>query len=285
MRWFTHSFAGSLAMDRKVDRDGPLDADALTEVTGDRSQYVAGCRVDPVSMEQAVRFITDSASNGGGRYVCLTNAYTAVEAKRLPELRRAVDEASLSVPDGMPLVWSLRRRGFDATEKVTGIEYIPQVAKAGLEKNLRHFFFGGAPGVAEKAAEGLQQRVPGVQIAGTYCPPFDPSGAWDVVDVNAALRASEAHIVWVGVGAPKQELWMHRVRNHIDVPVMVGVGAAFDFLAGSKRPAPRVLSRLGLEWLFRLLSEPRRLWRRYLIGNLTFARLVWRDRKRHGAGC
>ena len=243
------------------------------------SESIAGCRVDPVSMQEAVEAVVESAKTRlpRGDYVTLTNAYSVVEAQRSRELMAAIENSYLSVPDGTPLVWMMRQRGYSACEKVTGIEYIPPVARAGLEHGLRHFFFGGAPGVAEAAAKRLTEMVPGTQIAGTYCPPFDPNGEWDLNEINNQLLSTQANVLWVGVGAPKQELWMAKVSGRIQVPVMLGVGAAFDFLAGTKPAAPRFMSRMGLEWLFRLASEPRRLWKRYLIGNSKFIGLSLRD--------
>jgi N-acetylglucosaminyldiphosphoundecaprenol N-acetyl-beta-D-mannosaminyltransferase len=234
--------------------------------------------VDAVSLQTAVDMVIERALlEDHGAYVCLTNAHSTVESGRDPDLRTACESAFLSVPDGMPLVWILRRRGQGHVEKVTGIEYMPLVASAGLDLGIRHFFLGGAPGVAEAAAKGLQARVPGTNIVGVYSPPYGPPETWDLGDLRASLRSERPHIMWVGLGAPKQELWMADVAGDLEVPMMIGVGAAFDFLAGTRRPAPRAMSRVGLEWLFRLLSEPKRLWRRYLIGNSMFLWLLTRE--------
>lgn len=243
------------------------------------TEQIGGCRVDPVGMDEAVTAVVDRAraAHLGGDYVCLTNAYSVVEARRSQELMSAIEGSLLSVPDGMPLVWMLRQRGYSGVEKVTGIEYMPPIAQAGLQHGLRHFFFGGAPGVADAAARKLTEIVPGAEIAGSYCPPFDPRGQWDLREINAQLLRTKADVLWVGVGAPKQELWMSKVAGRIAVPVMIGVGAAFDFLAGTKPAAPRLMSRVGLEWLFRFASEPRRLWKRYLIGNSKFIALSMRE--------
>jgi N-acetylglucosaminyldiphosphoundecaprenol N-acetyl-beta-D-mannosaminyltransferase len=217
-------------------------------------------------------------AGGPGAYVCLTNVHTTVESARLPELRAAVDGAFLSVPDGMPLVWILRRRGLMLTEKVTGIEYVPLVASVGRADQVRHFFFGGAPGVAERAARRLEGLVPGVQVVGAKAPPYGPLEALSVEDLGEELRRTKPHILWVGLGAPKQELWMARMSRELDVPMMVGIGAGIDYLAGAKPAAPTLIRHVGLEWAFRLAVEPRRLWRRYLFGNASFAWLLARER-------
>jgi N-acetylglucosaminyldiphosphoundecaprenol N-acetyl-beta-D-mannosaminyltransferase len=232
-----------------------------------------------VSKAEAARLVIGRANQATpGAYVCLTNVHTTVEAHRSPPLRAAVDSAFLSVPDGMPLVWILRRRGHRRTEKITGIEYIPSVARAGVGDGVRHFFYGGAPGVAQEAARRLTALVPGVQVVGALTPPFTGISTWPIEDLKEAIRTTKPAILWVGLGAPKQELWMSKMAAEgLDVPVMLGVGAGIDYLGGAKVPAPSVLRHAGLEWLFRLAMEPRRLWRRYLLGNSTFVYLLGRD--------
>jgi N-acetylglucosaminyldiphosphoundecaprenol N-acetyl-beta-D-mannosaminyltransferase len=241
-------------------------------------------RVDAVDRATAAGLIVERALHGEkGAFVCLTNAHSVVESQRDLLLLEACDSAFLSVPDGMPLVWMLRRRGMGPVEKVTGIEHMPLVAEGGKTSGLRHFFFGGGPGVAEAAARGLQARVPGTEVIGTHTPPYGDPITWDLSDLQAKLAATRPHLMWVGLGAPKQERWMASVAGTLDVPMMVGVGAAFDFLAGTKRTAPRIMSDFGLEWLFRLLSEPRRLGRRYVVGNSKFLWMVAREALR-GSG-
>ena len=250
-----------------------------TDLIPNRSDRVLDVRVDAVDRATAVEIIVDRALRGDkGAYVCLTNVHTVVEAQKDHDLRDACGSAFLSVPDGAPLVWILRRRGRGPVQKVTGIEHMPLVAESGKASGLRHFFFGGAPGVAEAAARGLEERVPGTLVVGAYAPPFGDPGTWDLSGLEAELAEKKPHIMWVGLGAPKQECWMRSVAGALDVPVMVGVGAAFDFLAGTKRAAPRFMSDAGLEWLFRLMSEPRRLWQRYLVGNSKFLWLLVRKK-------
>ena len=256
--------------------DGPIPRHAV------ETERVLGQLVHPVSKAQAARAVVAQAISGrAGAYVCLTNVHTTVEARRSPELRTAVDNAFLSVPDGMPLTWILRRRGHRQTEKITGIEYIPLVAGAGLSTGLRHFFYGGAPGVAREAARQLESALPGVRVVGAMSPPYAEVESWPVDDLRRELRRTMPHILWVGLGAPKQDLWMRRMSSILDVPVMVGVGAGIDYLAGAKRAAPTALRHVGLEWLFRLAAEPRRLWRRYLVGNSTFLVLLARNALAH----
>ena len=237
-------------------------------------------------MQEAVDRVIDRALQPApGAFVCLTNVHSTLESRDNEALRQAVSDSYMSVPDGMPLVWILRRRGLRSVEKVTGIDYIPRVARAGIGSGIRHYFYGGAEGVAERAAAGLQRLVPGTEIAGASAPPFSDTIEWDLSPLQAELARTRPHILWVGLGAPKQELWMHHAARDLDVPISVGVGAAFDFLAGTKSAAPRFLSSLGLEWLYRFASEPRRLFKRYAIGNPRFVYLLAADRfRRVGEG-
>lgn len=242
-------------------------------------ERVLGQRVDPVTKARAAEAVVKRAlGSEPGAYVCLTNVHTTVESQRSATLRSAVDGAYLSVPDGMPLAWILRRRGYADTEKVTGIEFIPLVASRGVDVRLRHFFYGGAPGVAVRAGLRLADLVPGAEVVGAVSPPYgDTMGRGETAYFERELRRTKPHILWVGLGAPKQELWMADVAHRLSVPVMVGVGAAFDYLAGTKAAAPTILRHVGLEWLFRLAVEPSRLWRRYLVGNARFVGLLVAD--------
>jgi N-acetylglucosaminyldiphosphoundecaprenol N-acetyl-beta-D-mannosaminyltransferase len=242
---------------------------------------VLGVPVHPVGKRDAVRAIVDRAEAAPpGAFVCLTNVHTTVEAQSSPQLRSALEAAFLSVPDGMPLVWILRRRGHRATEKITGIELVPLVASAGSDRGLRHFLYGGAPGVADRAARRIRELVSGANVVGAMSPPFASADALNLDELRHELETTKPHILWVGLGAPKQELWMASIAGEVDVPVMIGVGAAFDYLAGTKPAAPAYLRHIGLEWLFRLAVEPRRLWRRYLVGNLRFVQLLVAERRR-----
>lgn len=249
-------------------------------------ERVLGVAVDAVSREMAARAIVQRAlETTAGAYVCLTNAYATVDSQRSNELRRSIEGAFLSVPDGVPLVWILHRRGHPDAEKVTGVELMPMVAAAGVEHGIRHFLYGGDDRVAEAATRRLEQLVPGVEVVGSVSPSFTPLHDWIIEDVMAEVERTKPHILWVGLGAPKQEKWMARAAGLLDVPIMVGVGAAFDFLGGTKKAAPSLVRHSGFEWLFRLASEPRRLWRRYLLGNPEFVYRLAREavlRKRRG---
>jgi N-acetylglucosaminyldiphosphoundecaprenol N-acetyl-beta-D-mannosaminyltransferase len=225
-------------------------------------------------MEMAVHTIEDWIARRESQYVCVTGVHGIMESQRDEEVRRIHNAAGLVTPDGMPLVWLSRLMGFAHVERVYGPDLMLALCARSVTQGYRHFFYGGAPGVAEKLACRLQARFPTLQVAGTYAPPFRPLTPAEDAAVVRRINAVQPDIVWVGISTPKQECWMREHVGRLCTPVLIGVGAAFDFHAGVKRQAPRWMQQSGLEWLFRLLTEPRRLWRRYLLNNSGFVWLV-----------
>ena len=193
----------------------------------------------------------------------LTGAHGVVEMQSDDELRAINNAAGLTTPDGMPVVWVRRRAGFRRIEKVYAPDIMDRVFAAGAAAGWRSFLYGGKEGVAERLAAVLRERFAGSDIVGTHCPPFRPLTAAEEDALVAEIDASGADIVWVGLGCPKQERWMARFRPRLRAPVLIGVGAGFDFLTGEARRAPRWVQLSGFEWLYRLVSEPKRLWPRY----------------------
>jgi N-acetylglucosaminyldiphosphoundecaprenol N-acetyl-beta-D-mannosaminyltransferase len=185
----------------------------------------------------------------------------------------ALNSADLVVPDGMPLVWLGRWHRHPLKRRVYGPEFMETFC-AETGATYRHFFYGGGPGIAETLAESLRQRY-GIVVAGIYTPPFRPLTETEQQEVASYVNQASPHVLWVGLSTPKQEKWMHGSRNQLSVPVMLGVGAAFDFNCGNTRQAPVWMQENGLEWLFRLSTEPQRLWRRYLISIPKAAGLVF----------
>jgi len=200
--------------------------------------------------------------------------HTVMECQRDPALKRIHNRSGMTTPDGMPLVWLSRLHGHRHVSRVYGPDLLIAVCQESIRAGYRHFFYGGAEGVPEALAAALLRRFPGLVVAGTYSPPFRPLTPEEDEQIVAMINRARPDIVWVGLGAPKQEYWMAEHVGRLEAPVMVGVGAAFDFHSGRKKQAPRWMQRSGLEWLFRLLTEPRRLWRRYLINNPLFLWLV-----------
>lgn len=200
-------------------------------------------------------------------YICLGTAHGLTEARTDANLRRIFNESWLTTPDGMPLVW-LGPRG---VERVYGPDLMLEVCEAGRRFGLRHYLFGGVPGVAEELRARLIQRFPGLEIVGTHTPPFRPLDATETVALQAEIARLRPDVIWVGLSSPKQEKFMAQHWRALDAGVLIGVGAAFDFHAGRVRQAPRWLQRSGFEWLFRLCAEPRRLGPRYLKVTPLFA--------------
>jgi N-acetylglucosaminyldiphosphoundecaprenol N-acetyl-beta-D-mannosaminyltransferase len=206
----------------------------------------------------------------GGNYIAVTGMHGVVEAQHDPAFKAVLNQASLVVADGMPLVWLGRRHGFRLQRRVYGPELLETFCRE-TGHWYSHFFYGGVPGVAEKLGDVLKRRF-GIRVAGSYSPPYRPLDSNERCRLAEIVVASRPDVLWVGLSTPKQETWMAEYRRLIRVPVMIGVGAAFDFLTGRTSQAPRWMREHGLEWSFRLATEPRRLWRRYLIGGSKF---VW----------
>jgi N-acetylglucosaminyldiphosphoundecaprenol N-acetyl-beta-D-mannosaminyltransferase len=224
---------------------------------------IFGVGVSAINLDDAVTTIEDWINDNSRNYVCITGAHGVMESRRDQRLRRIHNEAGMVTPDGMPLVWFSRLSGNRRMERVCGSDLMQKMTSVSQLRGYRQFYYGGAEGVADKLKHVLIASHPGLEVVGTLCPPFrelTPEEDQAVVD---AINAARPHVLWLGLSTPKQELWMASHLGRVEVPVMIGVGAAFDFLAGTKRRAPVWMQRNGLEWLFRLGAEPGRLWRRY----------------------
>jgi N-acetylglucosaminyldiphosphoundecaprenol N-acetyl-beta-D-mannosaminyltransferase len=232
---------------------------------------VLGVRVDAVQIPEVISRITGWVEERRtGNYIAVTGMHGVVEAQQNQEFHTILNEASLVVADGMPLIWIGRRYGFRLQRRVYGPELLETFCRDTGDRYC-HFFYGGPPGVAEKLGEVLKQRF-GIRVGGAYSPPFRRLNADEKCRLRELVVAAQPDVLWVGLSTPKQETWMAEYRDLLGVPVMIGVGAAFDFLTGRTSQAPRWMREHGLEWFFRLATEPRRLWRRYLIGG---SRFVW----------
>lgn len=225
---------------------------------------ILGVNISAINMSQALSSVEGWINAGEQNYVCVTPAHGVMDCQRDPTLKRIFNRSGLTTPDGMSMVWLLRLKGYDNVERVYGPDLLLAVAERSLECGWRHYFYGGAPGVADKMVVQLKSRFQDLEVAGTYCPPYRELTFKEDAEIVGRINALNPDIVWVGLSTPKQERWMADHMGKLNAPVMVGIGAAFDFLAGAKPQAPRWMQRAGFEWLFRLLSEPRRLWRRYI---------------------
>ncbi|MHC4592755.1 MAG: WecB/TagA/CpsF family glycosyltransferase [Planctomycetota bacterium] len=251
-------------------------------MTEDRRVDILGASISAVTLEEALRRIERWLAEGGSHYACFTNVHAVVLSRQDSEFRRITNEANLALPDGMPVVWASRLLGRALAERVDGPGLMLALCERSAAAGHSHYFYGGGEGVAELLAQRMVARFPGLKVAGCHCPPFRPLTPAEDEDVVTTINNSSADIVWVGLGAPKQERWMAGHVGRIEAPMMLGVGAAFDFHAGVARRAPALMRRVGLEWLFRLLTHPRRLWRRYLATNSKFLCLLARELLRRG---
>ena len=267
----SRSYVGDIAIQNPESRI----PNRQSAIENRQSFKVLGVRVDAVEIPDVVaqmeRWIGERR---GSHYIAVTGMHGVREAQHDPALKEVLNSADLVVPDGMPLVWLGRWRGYALRRRVYGPELMLEFCRATASKGYRHFFYGGAPSVADELASRLARQFPGLQAVGTYAPPFRPLTPDEDAQVARMIRGAKPDVLWVGLSTPKQERWMHEHRDKLDAPVMVGVGAAFDLNTGRVKQAPAWMREHGLEWFWRLLMEPRRLWRRYLIGGAEFVWLV-----------
>lgn len=229
------------------------------------SVNILGIAVSSINIHQAIEQIGDWIRNNDRQYVCVASVHPVVVSQFDDRLRKINNQAGMVTPDGIPLVWLCRLYGHPDVSRVYGPDLLLACCARSLETGWSHYFYGGKPGVAERLIACLIERFPGLKIAGYESPPFRPLSDEEDEKSVSNINASGADIVWVGLGAPKQEYWMSDHLGRVNSPVMIGIGAAFDFISGVTRQAPRWMQRIGLEWFFRLASEPKRLLKRYLF--------------------
>ena len=231
---------------------------------------VLGVRISAADMELSVDLADRWIRAGKPGYVCVTGVHGVMEAQRDPELLRTFNRAAISLPDGMPMTWIGRLQGFERMDRVFGPDFMAAMCRLSVERGYRNFLYGGKPGVAELLSQTLQRRFPGLQVVGTYTPPFRSLTAAEEAELIAQVAEAQPHILWVGLSTPKQERFMAHSVGRLQVPLLVGVGAAFDYHTDGIRDCSCWIKRAGLQWLHRLLQEPRRLWKRYLVNNPAF---------------
>lgn len=236
---------------------------------------VLGVGISAVNLTTARDEITRWIEVGEPHYVCVTGVHGVMESQRDPELLAIHNASGLTTPDGMPMVWAGRRAGADWMSRVYGPDLMLSVLERAAERGWNSFLYGGKGGVPELLAANLKERIPGLKIAGMYSPPFRPLTPAEDEEIVGQINATGADLVWVGLSTPKQERWMAAHTGRLMAPVMLGVGAAFDFHAGLVPQAPPWMQKRGLEWFYRLTREPQRLWKRYLRNNPAFlARII-----------
>jgi N-acetylglucosaminyldiphosphoundecaprenol N-acetyl-beta-D-mannosaminyltransferase len=234
---------------------------------------VLGVRIHAIDITRAADEIERAVANSEKGYICVTDVHGVMEAQSDPEFKAILNRALLTVPDGMPTVWVGKLQGFRRMKRVFGPDLMGEVCLRSVQKGYTHFLYGGAPGVAEQLKAALISRFSGINVVGTYTPPFRPLTPAEFGQLKNTIHALKPDLFWVGLGTPKQERFMAAHLHDLSTKVMIGVGAAFDFHTGRLRDAPDWVKNLSLQWLHRLVQEPARLWRRYLVNNPRF---VWR---------
>ena len=226
---------------------------------------VLGVGISAINLNQAIDIIVDWTEHRQKQYVCVTPAHGIMECQRDANLQKIFNCSGLTTPDGMSVVWLLKILGYRNVSRVYGPDLMESMCQYTSDnRRFRHFLYGGAEGIPERLSEMLRIDFPDLNVVGTYSPPFRPLTPEEDQDIITQINAAEPDIVWVGISTPKQERWMSDHVDSLNASVLIGVGAAFDFLSGTKKQAPKWLQRSGFEWLFRLLNEPKRLWRRYI---------------------
>jgi N-acetylglucosaminyldiphosphoundecaprenol N-acetyl-beta-D-mannosaminyltransferase len=244
-----------------------------------RRSTIAGVAIDALSFDEVVdAVIAHAAAGGSPAYVVTPNAHHVVLLQKDELLRAVYGGAFLVVPDGVPLLWGTALLGAPLPSRVNGTDLFETLCARAARDGLRVFLLGGRPGAATAAAKRLSARDPALQVCGIYCPPFGfERDALESAKILAQIRAARPHLLFVGLGAPKQEYWMYRNCAAAGVPVSLGIGVSFELVGGVVARAPRWMQRAGLEWLYRLGTEPKRLWRRYVFGNAAFSFLLARQ--------
>ena len=262
-------FTSSYGLD---DAERLVLEDSVLSAQPSRSDRVniLGVGAMPLNLGKAVATLERWRTEGQRKYVCVISVHGLVVAQRDPAIRSALNHCGMATEDGMPLVWWSRLAGFSQARRVCGSDLLEAVCSDGLQRGYRHYFYGASPEVLELLTDRLRRRYPGLIIAGSHSPPFRRLTADEDAKDVAAINENRPDFVWVGLGMPKQEKWMVEHLGKIDATALIGIGAAFDFHAGTKPRAPIWMQRSGLEWLFRLMTEPRRLAHRYLIDNALF---------------
>ena len=239
---------------------------------------ILGTRINVTNMERTLGFLKGHLEELRGNYICVSNVHTTVMAYENDDYRKIQNGGAMALPDGAPLSIYSKKHGFVEAERVTGPDLMLELLKASKEEGYRHFFYGATQETLDAMKRAIEQDYPGVQIAGMYAPPFRPLRPEEDDAAVSLINQAKPDFIWVGLGAPKQEQWMYAHKGRL-CGVSVGVGAAFDYLAGDIKRAPKMMQKLCLEWLYRLLQDPKRLWKRYVTTNIKFMNYIRREAK------
>ncbi len=234
---------------------------------------VLGVKVSAIDMGQAIRLADAHIQAGSKGYICVTGVHGIMEAQKNSRLLEIFNRSLMTTPDGMPTVWVGRLQGHRNMRRVYGPDFMFDFCSMSVSRGYRHFLYGGNPGIAELLAGVLTKRFPGIQIVGTYTPPYRPLNLTEEQELRELVSATKPDVIWVGLSSPKQDQFMAEYLERLDTRLMVGVGAAFDIHTGKIADAPSWVKLSGMQWFHRLCQEPRRLWKRYLI---NIPKFLWR---------
>lgn len=242
-------------------------------MTARGSEDVFGTQISLTTVDEVAEAVIDQ-THGRSLVVAVANVHSVMSARRDAQLAQALADAEIVTPDGVPLVWALKASGRDSAVRVTGIDVMNMAMDLGRHSGVRHFFYGSTEEVLDLMVDNAKKLYPGISVAGTISPPFEGMSDATLADHVRQIQESGARVVWVGLGMPKQEKWMSRASQLLPGVALVGVGAAFDWFAGTVPVAPQWMRDRGLEWAFRLAIEPRRMWRRYIYNNPAYLVLL-----------
>lgn len=225
---------------------------------------ILGVDINAMKMDDILSNIEQQIITRNPVYICVCPNHTIMESQKDEALKDIVNSAYMATPDGMSVVWASKWLGYKSAEQVCGTDLMLRLSELSAQRGYTNFYYGGSDGVPIELADRLSKKFNGLKVVETYSPPFRPLTISEKQDIIDRINNIKPDILWVGLGMPKQEFWMGEFYKKLDVPVMIGVGAAFDFLSGSKKRAPKWMQKIGLEWLYRLSQEPKRLWKRNL---------------------
>lgn len=234
--------------------------------------------INVTNMSETIKYIGGHLDDLRGKYICVSNVHTTVMSYENEEYRKIQNSAAMALPDGAPLSSYSRRRGYKQAQRVTGPDLMLELFAVSREKGYRHYFYGATEETLQSMRKVIERDYPGMEIAGMYAPPFRTLTPQEDAEIIEKINNSRPDFIWIGLGAPKQEEWMYQHMGQLQ-GVLIGVGAGFDYLAGYIKRAPHWMQKMSLEWLYRLLQDPRRLWRRYFTSNVKFICLTRMDKK------
>ncbi len=239
---------------------------------------ILGVNIAVTNIDEILKFLSENMKEVSGNYICVSNVHTTVLSYEDSDYKKVQNNALLRLPDGAPLSSVARKKGFSEAKRVTGPDLMQKIFESSDSNGYRHYFYGSTEETLKKLRDKLQEKYPNINIVGMYSPPFRTLTEEEDNEIIKNINNTEADIVWVGLGAPKQEIWMNNHKNKIK-GLMIGVGAGFDYHAGNIKRAPKWMQKCSLEWLYRLLQDPKRLFKRYFRTNAKFIKLVHKELK------